>query len=50
MKRKKFEMEWFVYVYGLNCSGFRKMNISEMQRETIKSIHGEPESIMPKEN
>ena len=27
MKRKKFEMEWFVYVYGLNCTGFQKMNI-----------------------
>ena len=27
MKRKKFELEWFVYVNGYNCSGFRKMNI-----------------------
>ena len=27
MKRKKFELEWFVYVHGYNCSGFRKMNI-----------------------
>ena len=27
MKRKKFELEWFVYVHGLNCNGFRKMNI-----------------------
>ena len=27
MKRKKFEMEWFVYIHGLNRSGFRKMNI-----------------------
>ena len=27
MKRKKFEMEWFVFIYGLNCNGFRKMNI-----------------------
>ena len=27
MKRKNFELEWFVYVHGYNCSGFRKMNI-----------------------
>ena len=27
MKRKKFEMEWFVYVYGPSRNGFRKMNI-----------------------
>ena len=29
MKRKKFELEWFVYVHGFNCNGFRKMNIFE---------------------
>ena len=27
MKKKKFELEWFVYVHGVNCNGFRKMNI-----------------------
>ena len=41
MKRKKFEMEWFVYVYGLNCSGFRKMNIFNhfrFEKCTIKHL------------
>ena len=27
MKRKEFELEWFVYVHGFNCNGFQKMNI-----------------------
>ena len=26
-EEKKIELEWFVYVHGFNCSGFRKMNI-----------------------
>ncbi len=27
MKRKKIELEWFVYVHGLNCNGFWKENV-----------------------
>ena len=26
MKRKEFELEWFVYVHGVNCNIFRKMD------------------------
>ena len=41
MKRKKFELEWFVYVHGYNCSGFRKMNIFnhfKFEEYTIKHL------------
>ena len=41
MKRKKFELEWFVYVYGFNSNGLQKMNIFnhfEFEEYTIKHL------------
>ena len=41
MKRKEFELEWFVYVHGVNCNGFRKMNIFNhfrFEEDTIKHL------------
>ena len=41
MKRKKIELEWFVYVHGVNCNGFRKMNIFNhfrFEEDTIKHL------------
>lgn len=41
MKKKKVELEWFVYVYGLNCNGFRKENVFtniKFEEYTIKHL------------
>ena len=41
MKRKKIELEWFVYVNGLNCNGFRKENVFnniKFEEYTIKHL------------
>lgn len=41
MKRKKIELEWFVYVHGLNCNGFRKENVFnniKFEEYTIKHL------------
>ena len=41
MKRKEFELEWFVYVHGVNCNGFRKRNIFNhfrFEEDTIKHL------------
>ena len=41
MKRKKFDMEWFVYIHGINCNEFRKMNIFNhlrFEEYTIKHL------------
>ena len=41
MKRKKFELEWFVYAYGFNSNGLQKMNIFnhfEFEEYTIKYL------------
>ena len=41
MKRKNFELEWFVYVHGVNYNGFRKRNIFNhfrFEEDTIKHL------------
>ena len=41
MKKKKFELEWFLYVHGVNCNGLRKMNIFNhfrFEEDTIKHL------------
>ena len=41
MKRKEFELEWLVYVHGVKCNGFRKMNIFNhfrFEEDTIKNL------------
>ena len=51
MKKKKFELEWFVYAHGVNCNGFRKMNIFNHFRFkdnkiTLSSWMGNKEGIL----
>ena len=36
-EEKKYKLEWFVYVNGYNCNGFRKMNIFNHFKESDSS-------------